>query len=136
MPKVKGMFPCGHCGTCKSVDRSKTFRDSESKQEYENRSFINCATSKVLYSLECSCRMLYVGKTKRQLRVRFAEHLKSIRLKEDTPLAQHFVLLHQDKTHGLRVKGFFSLNLSARRGDFDTVLLRKEKFWIFRPKTV
>lgn len=128
MPKVKGMFSCGHCGTCKFVDRSTTFRDSESKQKYEIRSFINCATSKVLYILECPCRMLCVGKTKCQLHVRFAEHLKSIRLKEETLIAQHFISFHQGKTHGLRVRGIFSLNLSARRGDFDTMLLRKEKF--------
>lgn len=75
--------------------------------KFEIKSFINCATSKVLYILECPCHKLYVGKTKRQLRVRFAEHLKSIRLKEDTPIAQHFLEFHQSNTCGLKVKGLF-----------------------------
>lgn len=136
MPRVNGMFPCGHCGTCKYVDRSKTFRNSDGSQQFEIRSFINCATTRILYVLECPCHKLYVGKTKRQLRVRFGEHLKSIRLKEETSVAQHFLDFHQGKTTGLRVKGFYALSLTDRRGDFDRVLLRKEKKWIFRLGTL
>lgn len=64
------------------------------------------------------------------------EHLKSIRLKEETPLAQHFLQVHQGKTIGLTVKGFYALNLSEHRGDFNTVLLRKEKIWIYRLQTL
>lgn len=32
--------------------------------------------------------------------------------------------------------GFFALNLTDRRGDYDTVLLRKEKSWIFKLGTL
>lgn len=34
MPRVKGMFPCGHCTTCRFVDRTKVFLDSNSSREY------------------------------------------------------------------------------------------------------
>lgn len=136
MPKLKGMFPCGHCLTCKFVECTKTFCNSDSSQEYTINSFINCSTFKILYILECPCHKLYVGKTKRQLRIRFAEHLKSIRLKEKTPIAQHFLDFHQGNTSGLKVKGFYALDLPERRGDFDTVLQQREKLWIYRLQTL
>lgn len=59
------------------------------------------------------------------------EHIKSINLKEENPIGQHFAMYHNGQPGGLKVKGFFALNLSTRRGDFDTVLPRKEKAWIF-----
>lgn len=136
LPMVKGMHPCGHCGICKFVERTTIFHDSESINEYTFKSFINCSTSRVLYILECPCHKLYVGKTKHQLQVRFAEHLKSIRLKEKTRIAQHFLKFHQWSVSGLSVKGFFALNLSDRRRDYDTVLMRKERLWIFRLQTL
>lgn len=58
---------------------------------------------------------------------------KSINHKEDNPIGQHFADHHNACPEGLKVKGFFALNLPTRRGDFDTILLRKEKkTWIFR----
>lgn len=129
MPRPKGTYPCGHCGMCRYVDLRwpEVFTDSE-----RNKEFINCSTTQVLYILECPCNKLYVSKTKRQLWIRISEHLKSIKLKEETPVAQHFSMYHSGKSSGLRFKGFFALNLSACRGDFDRVLLKKEKSWIFR----
>lgn len=136
MPKVKAMFPCGPCLTCKFVDRTKMFRDSDSSHVYTINSFINCSTSRVLYISECPCHKLYVGKTKHQLRVRFAEHLKTIQPKEETQVAQYFLEVHQGNTSGLRVKGFYAPKLSDRRGEFDRVLLQKEKLWIYRLQTL
>lgn len=52
---------------------------------------------------------------------------KSINHKEDNPIGQHFADHHNACPEGLKVKGFFALNLPTRRGDFDTILLRKEK---------
>lgn len=97
---------------------------------------INCATTRVFYALEWPCKKLYIGKTKRQLRVRFNEHLRGIRLRADTLVALHFLQYHQGKTQGLKVKGLYSLDLSDLRGDFDTVLLRKEKSCSFKLNTL
>lgn len=51
-------------------------------------------------------------------------------------MAQHFIQYHGGNSTGLRVKGFYVLNLTERRGDFDTILLRKEESWIFRLDTL
>lgn len=53
-----------------------------------------------------------------------------------SPLALHFADFHGGITAGIKVKGIYTLNLPPRRGDFDTILLQKEKMWIFRLKTL
>lgn len=112
------------------------FTDSERKHKFEIKHFINCATALVLYIIECLCKNVYVDKTKHPLRFRISEHLKSIRLKEETPVAQHFILCHDGKPIGMRFKGFFALDWSACRGDYDNVLLKTEKYWIIRLNTL
>lgn len=47
------------------------------------------------------------------------------------PLALHFTQFHQGNRNWLMVKGIYVLNLPVRRGDFDTILLQKEKMWIY-----
>lgn len=75
--------------------------------------------------LECPC----IGK-----------HLRSIKnftkLEYMSRIALHFSDFHQSSTSGLKVKGIYRLNLSARRGDFDTVLLQREQIRIFRLGTL
>lgn len=77
----------------------------------------------------------------RQLRTRIGEHLCSIRniqksKDKDNPkwgsIAQHFERSPNSSIDGLKVRGFFALSLPNRRGDYEKVLLQKEKEWIFR----
>lgn len=80
---------------------------------------------------------MYIGKTKRQLCIRIGEHLRDIKKKEpDSPLAQHFLQFHQASTDRLKVKGIYALKLSNRRGDFDRILLKKDKFRIYKLNTL
>lgn len=83
--------------------------------------------------ITCPCNKMYIGKTKRQLRIRLGEHMREIGEKNpDKPVARHFAQFHQGKLSGMRVKGIYVLNLSSRRGNYDQVLQQKEKWWIFR----
>lgn len=45
----------------------------------------------------------------------------------------HYISLISIKViqKGSVVKGIYVLNLPLRRGDFDTILLQKEKMWIY-----
>lgn len=55
----------------------------------------------------------------------------------DSPLAQYFVKVHNGKTEGLKkVKGICALKLLPGRRDFNTVLLKKEKMWIYMLNTL
>lgn len=132
-PRSKGMFPCGHCQVCPYVHRTTTFSDSQNKKRFEIRSLINCAPMRVIYMLTCPCKKIYIGKTKRQFRIRLGEHMREILEKNpDKPLARHFAQYHWGKLSDMQVKGIYALNISSRRGDFDQIFQQKEKRWIFR----
>lgn len=78
--------------------------------------------------LSCPCNKFYIGKTKRKLRIRIGEHLREMKEKEPKkPLARHFKEVHGGDPKGMKVKGIYALHLSPRRGDFDKVLIKKEK---------
>lgn len=92
-PRTLGMFPCNKCQICLYVHRTSTFKDAHGNETYEIRDLINCSTSRVIYKITCPCPKIYVGKTKRQLRVRIGEHLGEIKDKSkipEKPLAKHF----------------------------------------------
>lgn len=77
--------------------------------------------------LTCSCDKIYIGKTKRQLKIRVGEHMREIKEKNpEKPLAKHFCIFHKVNLGGMKIKGIYALKLSPRRGDFKTVLFRKK----------
>ena len=52
------------CQICPSVCKTKSFRSSETSQEYEIRCHSNCDSENVVYLVTCkSCRKQYVGST-------------------------------------------------------------------------
>lgn len=127
------MFPCNKCQICPYVHRTSTFKDAHGNETYEICDLINCSTSRVIYKITCSCPKIYVGKTKRQLRVHIGEHLCEINDKSkipEKPLAKHFAQYHGGNSRGMKVKGIYALKLPSRRGDFDCILLQKENWWV------
>lgn len=137
LPLLRGMFQCGRCHICKFVDRTDMFANSDGTKQFNIHHFINCRSMRVIYMLTCPCGLIYVGKTKRQLRVRVGEHVQSILNKDDDrPLSLHFLEKHDGDPSGLKCKGIYKLNLPPRRGDFDKMLYQKEKMWIFMLKSM
>lgn len=113
--------------------------DALAKETYEIRDLINCSTSRVIYMITCPCPKIYVGKTKRKLKVPIGEHLREINEKgkiPEKPLAKHFALCHGGSSLGMKVKGIYALKLPTRRGDFDRILLQKEKWWVYQLKSL
>lgn len=139
------MFPCTKCQICPFVDRTDVFKDAMGQKEYEIRDLINCSTTKVVYMITCPCPKIYIGKTKRALKIRMGEHLRDIKRewvverrekREKRLVAKHFVQYHHGKTDELKVKGIYTLKLPARRGDFNRILLQKDKWWIYTLKSL
>lgn len=128
-----GMFPFEHFHICLFVECTDNFTNVDRQKVYSIKQFINCSNAYVFYILACPCKKFYVGKTKRQLRIRIGECLSSIRNPRShdkpgrTPIAQHFDGFNKSFPDSIRIKGFFALTLSNRRSDFDTVLLWKKK---------
>lgn len=78
-PQFKGMYPCTKFQICPFVDRTNVFKDGKGQNEYEISDLINCSTTRVIYMITCPCPKMYIGKTKRPLKVRIGEHLRHIR---------------------------------------------------------
>ena len=78
----------------------------------------------------------YVGKTKRELKVRISEHRSTIRCKNFTyPVAAHF-LEAGHSISSLRYIGIEIVTLPRRGGDLDNLLLKRDAAWIFNLKTL
>lgn len=127
-----GMHACEHCSICRYVHQTDVFANPCGGKNYNIKQFINCSTTQVIYMLTCPCNQIYIGKTKRQLRIRIGEHIGSIKKKDDDrPIPLHFARLYNGDPKGLMVQGIYVLNLPPRRGGFDTILLQKEKMWTY-----
>lgn len=65
------------------------------------------------------------------------EHMREIKAKDpEKPLTQHFTQYYDGKLEGMSVKGIYALKLPPRRGDFNSILLQKEKWWIYKFKSL
>lgn len=138
-PRTIGMFPCNKCQICPFVHRTSIFKDAYDKETYEIHNLINCSTSCLIYMITCPCPKIYIGKTKRQLKVRIGEHLREINDKTkipEKPLAKHFAQYYGGSSWAMKVKGIYILKLPPRRGNFDLILQKKEKWWIYCLKSL
>lgn len=75
--------------------------------------------------------MGYVGKTTRALKTRIAEHRSNIR-NHDTksPVAVHFTM-KKHNVSSLKYVGIEQVKLPPRGGDINSLLLKREAFWIY-----
>ena len=87
------------------MEQKKYFVDTASKMDYYVKHFINCKTTHAIYRLECpQCKVFYIGRTKRRLQDRLAEHKYAIRVgDEDYPMARHYKTLHHGNPASLWV---------------------------------
>lgn len=78
----KEFFPCKYCFACqhsrKFQSKKTDFLATNTGQTYPIKDFISCHTEGVIYVLQCSCNLQYVGRTKRALKVRVKEHVQNI----------------------------------------------------------
>ena len=81
--------------------------------------------------------MAYIGQTKRNLKVRIAEHKAAIRNGNmDYAIARHY----KERSHGsaatLRFIGIEKVNLPPRGGNTVKLLLQREAYWIYTLNTM
>ncbi|OCT76189.1 hypothetical protein XELAEV_18031384mg [Xenopus laevis] len=137
----KGTYPCLTCQCGSSIIKGNKFNHPSKGYEIGLKDFATCTTMGVIYMIKCPCGKAYVGKTKRQIRVRIGEHKRSIdncdldRMKYVTPVSRHF------KTHGHNSKQLRWLVLQVvkfpmRGGNQDKILLQQEVLWIEKLNTL
>ena len=127
-----GMFKCMHCPHCINVLPTKTFTDFKTQRVYTIKDHISCSSDHVIYRLTCSCPgIFYIGRTKRRLKDRLAEHKYAIRTKNfDYPIARHFAQAHNSSDSDLRIVGIEHIRPLLRGGDRLRKLNQREAYWI------
>lgn len=61
---------------------ANTFYDDIGEKRYQIRDLINCKFSKVIYMLSYPCNKLYIGKTKKTLKIQRGEQMNKIKGRE------------------------------------------------------
>lgn len=130
-----GNVPCLNCINCNALIKGDHFFHPHTGTKMKVRGRITCRSTHVVDLLKCPCALCYVGKTKRELRVRICEHKSSIRNRDErSPVARHF----NSAGHGvcmLRFTGIEVVRSSLRGGDGEKKLLQREADWIHHLQT-
>ena len=128
--------PCALCKYCTYIHKSKIFRSSYTKYCYQSKLRGHCTTRNLVYLITCSqCKKQYVGETKREIKVRMAEHQRDTRNKRDTPMANHFNFTN----HSIRNMRFqiIEILLSDPESEQSTVTRKtRELHWIYQLHTL
>lgn len=132
-PKPKGTYRCGSCNHCENISRQSAFLDVFSEKVYYCKHFANCNTTHVVYRLECGCGCFYIGRTKRRLRDRLAEHKYAIRTQNPSyPMAVHFREAGHTDLSSVKIMAIEVINKNIRGGDRLKRLLQRETWWIVK----
>lgn len=122
-----GHFRCRRCNVCSVMTDTHRVILPDINFDYELRAFSNCNTKFVVYLLECSCLLRYIGSTQRCLHVRIQEHIVRIKTHgKEAPLTQHFL----DKRHlpnKMKVVVLESIEAQPSK-DHCKLLLQKEMY--------
>ena len=79
----------------------------------------------------CPCGLVYIGQTKRQLKLRRAEHKTAIRTQNLTyAMARHYKQANHGSPASLKFWGIEKITPPPRGGDIINKLLCREAFWI------
>ncbi|XP_069613347.1 uncharacterized protein [Ranitomeya imitator] len=132
-----GFFPCGDCLACRNMVRSLTFTSSDGVREFRIKDHITCSTTFVVYYATCTCNLIYIGLTSRELRVRVREHVRDIKAAREVedienlkPIPKHFRKYHKCNPSDLKVWGIERIHTGIRGGDAKQKLAQCECRWI------
>ena len=83
-----------NCKCCSFIQTSQTFTDQLGNWHLVNND-MTCESKHLIYLLRCNkCNLDYIGQTGMSLAERLSDHRSRIKLKKDTPVANHFSTNH------------------------------------------
>ena len=131
------------CKYCRNMSKSSkaysSFLERPIKTKISCR--ISCLTPNVVYVITClKCFFQYVGETKRELRRRIYEHLRSIEKFgqpniQSTPVSEHFNLHCQKPAH-LNFQVVEVINKDPKIENTTTLRRKRESWWILTLRTL
>ena len=124
--KLNGMKKCLNCNNCPYVKEGKLVKAFASDAVVEINAPLTCADFGCVYVISClKCRIQYIGKTDRQIKVRISEHRGTIvNDKLDKAVGEHF----NSKAHKLSDLSFTILEKVFKTDP--EYLKRKEEHYI------
>lgn len=137
----KGFYPCKRCYACINTNQNgykcQKFSSTNTGQEFEIKDFISCRTEGVVYALQCSCSLQYIGRTKRPMWKRIREHIQNIR--KGYPkhsVSKHFDRYHNRDPRGLQFWAIQKYKAHWRGSHKVRELSKNESKWIFQMGTL
>ena len=138
---TKGFVPCKYCYACKhskGPQKKRTeFISTHTNECHIINDFISCHTEGVVYVLQCSCNLQYVGRTKRALMVRIKEHV--VNIENGFPkhnVSRHFAEKHNKDPKQLMFWGIDKFNKPWRGAHLVRTISQKESQWIHSLNTL
>lgn len=137
----KGFYPCRRCYACRNTNlngqKCTNFISTSTNKEYVIKDFISCRTEGVVYVLQCTCLLQYIGRTKRPLWKRIREHIQNIRSGYPKhSVSRHFALHHnKDPTH-IKFWAIDKYKPHWRGSNKIRELSKSESRWIFEMCTL
>lgn len=138
--------PCSskhNCRTCEVYDNELSFQGSYNKEKHniitlKNTISISCNTGNIIYLITCNnCKIQYVGETKRSLRARIGEHLRSIKNPNKANckfFAEHYNQNPLCTSFKVQIIEQMEKNASDKLNKEE--LLKQEKYWIKKLRTL
>lgn len=136
-PELKGFYRCQRCLPCRKSKpqprKRTTFKSNLYNKEYQIKELITCNCAHVTYVVECPCRLQYMGRTTRPLRVWIREHITNIQKgfpKHSLP--RHFDEVYHRDPSGLVFYGVDIIKDHWRRSNKKILVSQNETRWIHR----
>lgn len=135
-----GFHACRRCKACQQVTTHlrglTSFTLTANGKEFSIKECITCASTHVVYALECPCGLMYIGCTKRTLGKRVSEHIYNIK----TGYREHSVSLHFREKHdrnpiGLKFWRVDKIHPKWRGANMVREISKSETKWIFLTNT-
>lgn len=137
----KGFFPCKRCYACINTQQNgqkcNKFTATSTGNEHTIKDFISCRTEGVVYVLQCSCSLQYIGRTKRPMWKRIREHIQNI--KKSFPkhnVSRHFAMHHNSDPKQLKFWAIQKYKPHWRGSNKIRELSKSESKWIFQMGTL
>lgn len=140
LQNLTGYHRCKKCQVCtlnRCQDRKIShFPTTSTSRSYEVEPFITCSSEGVVYLIQCPCRLQYIGRTKRALRVRLNEHIANIR----KGFHKHLVSRHYDSVHRRDPSDTLFVGIDKYRPHWRGSSLvreisKQEMSWVYRLRT-
>ncbi|XP_075709805.1 uncharacterized protein LOC142743193 [Rhinoderma darwinii] len=133
-PPLLGSFRCGQprCMCCSSITHKMTnFTSTVTSESFDIKSFLTCVSEYVIYLLQCTCKLQYIGRTTQTLRKRINNHRSNV----SRGFAKQSVSRHCLYKHNCNFDCISITPIEQIPADYTNRFLclkQRENYWIYK----